>query len=50
MVGVRGRPIFLNWGLREHGPASCYINPGELELDCVCGGGGGGGENGLCVA
>ena len=39
MVGVRGRPIFLNWGLREHGPASCYINPGELELDCVCVGG-----------
>ena len=39
MVGVKGRPIFLNWGLREHAPASCYINPGELQLHCVCGGG-----------
>lgn len=36
MVVVRGRPIFLDWGLREHAPASCYINPGELELHCVC--------------
>lgn len=42
MVGVRGCASFLNWGLREHAPASCCVNPGESGLRvyvCVCVGG-----------